>query len=147
MATGAAFGIIAKGIAAAGAAYTAYSTHQTAKYNEKVAEQQAQQVTAKAKYDADLHRQRVQRLLSKQRALYGKSGVEMSGSPLLVMEDTIEQGEIDALAIQYGGDVESARARSQANLYKMQGRSAIVGGAARSGGTLLSGYAQYKMGQ
>ena len=80
--------------------------------------------------------------MSRQRALYGKSGVEIEGSPLLVMEDTAAQGEMDALAIRWGGDVAAARARSEANLMKMQGRTAGRLGAIQAGTTLLSGAGQ-----
>lgn len=146
-ATSAVYGLVSSIVAAAGAAYGGYQTKKAADYNADVAEAQAQAARNKAEYNEKLHRERVQRLLSKQRALYGKSGVEMAGSPLLVQEDTLEQGELDALAIRYGGDVEAARARSAANLYKMQGRSAAASGFSRAGSTLLSGYARYKAAQ
>jgi hypothetical protein len=68
------------------------------------------------------------------------SGVSSeSGSPVLVMEDSVKQGALDALAIRYGGDVEAARQRSAANLYKMQGNNAMTAGFINAGSSLLSG--------
>jgi hypothetical protein len=138
---------IAAAVAAAGAAtYSADAQrragNQQADYNAAVAEEDAKAAKAKAEYDEKAHRENVRKILATQRALYGKSGVSMEGSPLLVMEDTQKQGELDALAIRYGGDVASARSRSEANLARMTGRNnayAAKGGYIQAGSTLLSG--------
>lgn len=118
--------------------------NQQADYNAAVAEQDARAAKDKAEYDEKAHRENVRKILATQRALYGKSGLSMEGSPLLVMEDTEKQGELDALAIRYGGDVASARSRSEANLARMTGRNnayAAKGGYIQAGSTLLSGAA------
>ena len=118
--------------------------NQQADYNAAVAEQDAKAAKAKAEYDEKAHRENVRKILATQRALYGKSGVSMEGSPLLVMEDTQKQGELDALAIRYGGDVASARSRSEANVARMTGRNnayAAKAGYIQAGSTLLSGAA------
>jgi len=65
----------------------------------------------------------------------------------LVMEDTAAQGELDALAIRYGGDVNAARNRSAANLSRMQGSTAMTASYFQAGSTLLSGAASAKGGQ
>ena len=137
--------------AAIGAGATVYSAdqqrragNQQADYNANVAEEEAKAARAKAEYDEKAHRENVRKILATQRALYGKSGVSMEGSPLMVMEDTQKQGELDALAIRYGGDVASARARSEANVAKMTGRNnayAAKAGYMQAGSTLLSGAA------
>ena len=149
------YAIIAAAVAAAGS--TAYSAdaqrragNQQADYNAAVAEEDAKAAKAKAEYDEKAHRENVRKILATQRALYGKAGLSMEGSPLLVMEDTEKQGELDALAIRYGGDVASARSRSEANLARMTGRNnayAAKAGYIQAGSTLLSGaasaYGQY----
>lgn len=139
-----AYALISAVVAAAGTAYSVSESKKASDYNEAVYEQQAAAAKSKAAYDEKLHRERVRRLLSSQRAQYGKSGLEMSGSALLAQEETAAQGEMDALAIRYGGDVNAARSRSAAVLTKMQGRSAAVSGYSKAGSTLLSGYARYK---
>jgi hypothetical protein len=139
-------GVIVAGtiISAAAASYGAYQSYQTGKYNQRVAERDAEAAEAKAAYDANIHRDRVRRLISTQRALYGKSGVELTGSPLLVLEDTAAQGELDALAIRHGGSTSAARSRSEGRLAAMEGRAGAIRGAGQAGSTLLSGYGRYK---
>jgi hypothetical protein len=63
----------------------------------------------------------------------------MEGSPMMVQADTMEQGELDALAIRRGGDVAAAEQRSMARLYKMQGKAALKQGYYSAGSSLLSG--------
>ena len=141
--------VVAAAVIAAGAGvYSAdqqrRAGNQQADYNAAVAEEDAKAAKAKAEYDEKAHRENVRKILATQRALYGKSGLSMEGSPLLVMEDTEKQGELDALAIRYGGDVASARARSEANVAKMTGRNnayAAKAGYMQAGSTLLSGAA------
>ncbi|OQB51810.1 MAG: hypothetical protein BWX99_02707 [Deltaproteobacteria bacterium ADurb.Bin151] len=141
--------VVAAAVIAAGAgAYSAdqqrRAGNQQADYNAAVAEEDAKAAKAKAEYDEKAHRENVRKILATQRALYGKSGLSMEGSPLLVMEDTEKQGELDALAIRYGGDVASARSRSEANLARMTGRNnayAAKAGYIQAGSTLLSGAA------
>ena len=141
--------VVAAAVIAAGAGvYSAdqqrRAGNQQADYNAAVAEEDAKAAKARAEYDEKTHRENVRKILATQRALYGKSGVSMEGSPLLVMEDTQKQGELYALAIRYGGDVASARSRSEANLARMTGRNnayAAKGGYIQAGSTLLSGAA------
>lgn len=140
-----AIGYIGSGVIAAGsAAYLGYQQNQAAKKSAEIAEDAARATENKAAYDEAAHRERVKKIISSQRALYASAGVTEEGSPLLVMEDTAKQGEMDALAIRYGGDVAAAQARSQANLYKLQGKQASNASYLRAGTSLLtSGYKAY----
>lgn len=125
---------------AAGTLFSANQQKKMADYNAAVSENNAEMAENKAAYDAKMHNQEVRRILATQRGLYGKSGVDSSsGSPLLVMNDTVKQGAMDALAIRYGGDIAAAQQRSQANLYKMQGNNAMMSGGISAGTSLLSG--------
>ncbi|OGP65584.1 MAG: hypothetical protein A3K22_03505 [Deltaproteobacteria bacterium RBG_16_42_7] len=139
-------GMIITAVAAAGGAYYSYESGQQQKKaykaNAAILEQDALAEKQKAEYEEGAHRNRIRQILSRQKALYGKSGVQMEGSPLLVMEDTAAQGEMDALAIRYGGDVAAARTRSEANLMRMQGRTAGRLGTIKAGTTLLQGAGQ-----
>lgn len=134
------------GLAIAGAMLSAVGTFVSAQdqadmseYNAAVAQQNAELATQKAAYDEKLHNQEVRRFLASQRALYGKSGVVADeGSPLLVMDETVKKGAMDALAIRYGGQLESLRAKSAANLYNMQADNIRTAGAISAGTSLLS---------
>lgn len=112
-------------------------------YNASVMEEEALAVEEKTGFDVDRHREDVKRILSAQRAQYGAKGVDLTGSPLLVQLDTARQGELDALAIRYGGDVEAAQRRSKANLIKMgsikRGTPYVGSSVYGVGQTLLSG--------
>jgi hypothetical protein len=140
--------------AVASASATAYSSdqsrraaNQTADYNAEVAEQNARAERDKAAIDEKAHRESIRRILATQRALYGKGNMSMEGSPLLVQEDTNLQGELDALAIRYGGDVAAARNRSEANVARMTGRNnayAAKAGYIQAGSTLLGGLSKVR---
>lgn len=140
--------VIGTVVSAAGALYSASQQQKAADYNAKVAEVNARTAEDKAKYEEQMHRERVRKILGTQRSMYGASGLDTTGSPMLVMEDTKAQGELDALAIRHGGDVAAAQARSEANLYRMQGQSAMTAGYFSAGSSLLSGaadVARYRM--
>jgi hypothetical protein len=108
-------------------------------YQADVAEQNAIAAQNKAKYEEDAHRRQLQKIMSTQRTLYGKANIDLAGSPLLVMEDTAAQGELDALAIRFGGDIAAAQQRSAANLARMQGQNAMTAGYISAGTSLLAG--------
>lgn len=129
----------ATAVSAASAAYQGQQAKKEADYNAAIMEQNAIAAKNKAAYDETMHRERVRKLLSTQKAQLGRSGISLEGSPLLILEETVAQGELDALAIRYGGDIEASRSRSAANLSRMQGKSAITSGYVQAGSTLLSG--------
>jgi len=135
-------------ISAAGTIYQGQQAKKAANYNAAVREQDAIAAKKKAAFDADIHRDRVRQILSKQKAIIGASGLDMSGSPLLATLDTVQKGELDAMTILHGGDVQAARFRSDAVLSRMQGKSAQTSSYFQAGSTLLSGgtkaYKTYK---
>lgn len=95
-------------------------------YNARITEKKTNQ----AEFDS---RQRLKRLISSQRALYAKAGVDLaSGSPLLVLAETAAEGEREALSIRSGG-------RSDADLQRIYGRQAGSAGIIGAGSTLLTG--------
>jgi hypothetical protein len=134
-------------ISAAGTAYSAYQAGQTGRINEDIARNEAVAVREKAAYDEGRHRQRVRQLLSRQRALFGASGVELAGSPLLALEDTVAQGEMDALAIRHRGETEARRLITGGQLSRRRGRDAAIAGGIRTGSTLLSGFGRTRQQQ
>ena len=126
-------------VGATGALYSGEQQRKAASYSADVAEHAARSAQEKAAYDEEMHRERIRKILSTTRSLYGKSGVDMTGTPLLALEESAAQGEMDALAIRYGGDVAAARQRSEAALLRMQGRAAQTSSYFQAGSTLLQG--------
>jgi hypothetical protein len=137
---------LAVGTAAAGAGLSAFGQLQAGKaeqdaaeFNAKIQEDDAVAAERKAKYDEEIHRERVKQFISQQRAAIGKSGVQIEGSPLLATIDAAEKGEMDALAIRHGGQVSANRFRSQAQLSRLQGQQARKASKIKAGSTLLTG--------
>ena len=123
-------------------------------YNAAVAERDAKAAKAAAGHEASQKRKETERLLGRQRALYGKSGVTMEGSPLELMSETAAEGELDALMIERTGAVGAQRYGEEATLSRMKGASASRAGYWGAGTTLLTGagqaassYGSYKLKQ
>ena len=145
-------------VAAAGvSAYASYQQGQSqkrmAEYNAKIRDSQAksleQSSTAsqqQAAYEAQQTRERKTRLLATQRVSYLKSGVEISGSALDVMNDTATELEMDALTSIYKGQISGGQYSYGADVERAGGAMSRMGGktAAEQGnyaavGSLLSG--------
>lgn len=126
-------------VSVVGALSSADAQRRAANQNADAHEQAAIAARKKAEFEEQRHRLGVQKLISTQRSLWGKSGLAMEGTPLLTIEDTVVQGELDALAIRYGGDIAAAQARSAANLSRMRGADAQTAGYFAAGSSLLSG--------
>lgn len=71
-------------------------------------------------------------LKGRQRAIAAAQGTTMEGSPLLALEDTAAEAELEALHIRQGGE---ARASAQIK----RGKDAQVAGFMDAGSTLLGG--------
>jgi hypothetical protein len=132
-------------VAAIGTAASAYGQVQQgqnqsawASYNAKMAERDARTAEQNAKYAAAQKRKETKRMLGRQRALYGKAGVTMEGSPLIVQQETAAEGEMDALMIERGYSIEAQRLRAEKELYKVQGAAARKAGYWGAGTTLLT---------
>ena len=152
---------IGVGTALAGTAVSAVSQIQQGKeqqkwseYNAAIAERDAKAATAAAGYEASQKRKETERLLGRQRALYGKFGVTMEGSPLELMSETAAEGELDALMIERTGAVRAQRYGEEATLSRMKGSSARKASYWGAGTTLLTGagsaassYGSYKLKQ
>ena len=135
-----AFTVVGAVTGAAGALSTGQAQYDMSEYNAAVDANQAIASQQAAEFEETQHRAKLTRLLSSQKAAAGASGIDPNtGSPLSVMADTAEQGELDALAIRYGGQVGAYRANSQAELDKMQGKAARTAGYYGAGASLLTG--------
>ena len=149
----AAVGAVIALIGIAVSTYAQYEQGQTtekfAKYNAKVAENQAAGERMRAAVAAGQQREAHRRVIANQRAQYGASGVDVaSGSPLLVIADSAKQAELDAQIILSGGEARAGGFQAQAALDRFQGRAASTAGYFNAGSTLLSGssraYQQYR---
>jgi len=114
--------------------------------NATIAGWQAQDATQRGQIEEQRQRLATARLRSSQRAGMAANGIEIdSGSPLDVLMDTAQLGELDALTIRsnaereaYGFRSQSGNLMAQAGLTTMAGRNAATAGYIGAGSTLLS---------
>tara|TARA_R110002074_G_C12217818_1_gene636926 strand:+ start:126 stop:581 length:456 start_codon:yes stop_codon:yes gene_type:complete len=105
----------------------------TAEFNAQMAEQEAV-VLGRQKVDQEASmRQSSERLIATANVATAASGIQMSGSALQAAEDSYFNTEMDALKIQYAGDIEQAAKASEAALTRATG-------AARSSAYKMASY-------
>ena len=105
----------------------------TAEFNAQMAEQEAVVLgREKVAQEANM-RQSSERLIATANVATAASGIQMSGSALQAAEDSYFNTEMDALKIQYAGDIEQAAKASEAALTRATG-------AARSSAYKMASY-------
>jgi hypothetical protein len=145
---------VASGVMAAGGAIKqgqaakaqARYQSQVERNNSQIATWQAQDAVDRGKIAEQRQRLQVARLAGTQRATFGSSGVELSsGSPLDVLMDTAQLGELDALTIRsnaereaYGFRAQQGNLMAQSGLTQMAGRDAVQASYIGAGSSLLS---------
>lgn len=105
---------------------------QTARFQRRLGERNAQEATARAKAEEGRFRRASGRALGRQQAIFAAQGGGLLGSPLDVLADQAADAEESALLIRAGGAAEAARARFTGGI---QEREAFIGGF----GSLLGG--------
>lgn len=110
-----------------------------ANYNATLQEQQADLSRQTAAVEEQRQRLRAQRVMSAARASMGAAGVDLEGSPLMLMEESAADAEFDALAIRHAGETQAWRARAQAGLDRFEGKVASRRGYMAAGASILNG--------
>lgn len=132
--------------AAKGQKDAAAAENDAMNFNADIADSNAGQIREKAAWDEGINRDNARQFIGRQRTMYAKSGVNISeGSPLLIMADSAEKAEKDALAIRWGGDVAATEQENQANLLRFYGRNSIKAGNTQANATMLQGIGQAGM--
>jgi hypothetical protein len=133
------FMMVAGAVAAVtGAVVSGESQAQTAHYNAQIANNEAIQGQNAARFAIEQNTSRTERLLSQQRAQIAKSGFDITGSPLLLMEETARLGSLENQMLQYQADLQSQNMRQNAVIQRKGARNARVSGLANAGSGLLS---------
>lgn len=127
------------GVAVASSIEQAEAAEKAGKYNEAVAENNAQAAADQARFESERIRKRNMIILGRQKAAIAKSGILDAGSTIDVFMDSATEGELDRLAALYGGDVRAGYYQSQGKLARAEGDAMKRAGYYRAGGTLLSG--------
>lgn len=156
--------VAAGAVGAVGAIQQANAASASAKYNAAVQENNAKTIERnrkialdQAESDASSKARENTRTLATIRANYGKSGLDMAGSALDVLEDSAIEGAFDVSKIRYQGEVralgytdEAAAQRAGAELSRMNAKSqqtagyigaasSLIGGVSKAGSSLAGG--------
>ncbi len=87
-------------------------------------------------------------LSRRQKVAFLASGVDLAGSPLLVMEETRRKGAENAEEIlksgEYGATASRAEGRATASQLRASGRQALLGGLSNAAGTAATGITRYQ---
>ncbi len=121
---------------------------QVGDMNAKISERRERDAIDRGQQEEIKKRQEIATLQGRQRAAMAANGVDLSfGSPADTLIDTAVMGEIDALTIRssaareaYDYKVDAVNRRADANLNRMNAKSAVTGCYLAAGGTLLTGF-------
>ena len=118
---------------------------QLAETNAALAARDASAIREQARFNAQESRLSGRKVVGKQRANIGASGVEFSGSALDLLAETAKESEREALKIEALGefgagsqDVQAAANRQRAAAFRKSGSGSLVGGALGATAGLLS---------
>ena len=146
------------GIAAVSTIAAGQQARAAGRYQQTLAEQNAQIYEDKAERAIELGEYSTQRFeksfsktLSSVERAYASSGVEMRGTPLAIIEDYLTESEIEKANIDYNARMQNTEFKDAAVLSRMEGQLASYQGRQRqiasyynAGSTLLGGFGQAK---
>ena len=130
----------------------ATSANQIGKFNQDVANRNAviaeQEAAAQAKltqFNIQKFNQSFEKLQSQSKVSALKSGVELSGTALKILQSNAEQAELQRDIIEYNGKVAESKKLEEANfarmsgsIARMQGRQQAIGYLSQAGSSLLT---------
>lgn len=123
----------------AGQVQESRSNRRSAKRNSDALGAEARSVLKQSKAQADLFRRNAEVIIGDQVSSFAKGGVDISGSPLLVIANTKQNISEEAAAIEINGRIEYERLVTQARRLRESGRRAGRTDPLRTIGTLASG--------
>ena len=131
---------IAYAVMAAGAVYAGYSANQSAKYNAKIATQEADYRLQKGKADEAQHLENLKKQMAQGKVATAKAGVSlMSTSAQDVFDENLEEGMYDAVMIRYGAEAGSRSLLAKASGLRSEGKAAMIGGMISAAGSVAGG--------
>lgn len=125
--------------------------------NASVARQEIGIIRAKRKLSIGREKKAARKVLSTQEAMFAKAGVALTGSPLDVMQESLENLELDIMIGDINAEIEASRLQSEvehrkilaeqeritAEQHRVAGREAKRAGKLRAGATLLTSAASF----
>jgi hypothetical protein len=132
---------VATAVVAATAIYSGVSSYQSGKKQEKLMKEQGALQLQEGLFEAKRVRDEGYRFEQEQMMQYIGAGVEIKGTPLLVMADTMARAEEEAKATERRGYALESFAAKQGSIAVNQGRAALIGSI---GSAVGSGAGVYK---
>lgn len=132
--------MIGMAISAAGSVYGGYTQSKMAKYRADLAREEAQAEEKRGALEEARFRKGVERFKGEQRARYAASGMTMEGSPLLAMEETAAEAEIDAILIRHASESRISSLKAEQSYYKTQAGHLMASGLLLFGGKGVQAY-------
>jgi len=129
-ATMAVVGLVGGGLKAFGQFQQGQTAEDVAESNAQILDDQADIIKQGAKLDEFRKRKQLKQFVGTQTASHAKSGVEFTGSPLDVIQDTVANAELEISIGKFNSEVASRRKKSEA------GRTRFAGEAAGKAGTI-----------
>lgn len=136
-------GYISAAMSAVSAISGAQQQKQAAKYNQKIANQQAVAAQKEAAANADKQRRAASETIGSMQASYAASGVTLEGSPLEVLEQSARNAKLDELNIRWSGDTRAQGYRATANLEGARASNAMTSGYLSAAGSLFSASSKF----
>ena len=142
MATGAI--IAGTALATGGQVFQGIQAKKQAKKQANLLRQRAALEKEAAEFDALQQERAFEKLMGRQRLAFAASGVELAGSQLLLLEETLRDKQETIDNIRRAGEARVGALTAQAKEVKRAGRNALIGSIMGATGTALKGAARFK---
>jgi len=130
---------IGTGVSVVGSVMQGKREAEAAKAQAKLSSFQADAEIKRGDREEEIMRQEAAKLVGQQRAAYAAAGVRLTGSPLLVMAQTIQDSEKDISLLQEETDARALSFKMQSRIFEDTASSAKTSSYFRAGSTILTG--------
>ncbi len=125
-------------VAVGGKLYSGYQANQSAKREASALEAQGEMAQAEADREAAAHANDVRKFARVQTLSFLKNGVTLEGSPLLVLDETITQGQEEVNSIVKSGAAQRTLFNRKAGITRSEGRAKMISSITDSAGMVGS---------
>lgn len=116
---------------------TAKAQEEAYQFNADMAERNAAQTRLAAAQEERLSRIQARKQIGSMKSAYGASGVNLEGSPVDVLAESIAMAELDALNIRYGGEMKARGLEFDAASSRYAGAQARISGRIGAAASLM----------
>jgi hypothetical protein len=142
---GAVISLIGSGMDAYGTYSSAKSTKQASDYNATVLEQNAQATRISSSLREMGERKSMRELEGAQLSAFARSGVELTGSPLKAMFNSMANAEFDIAVNNYNAEISARGYESEATMRRYYGEQGMYSGMAKAGITMAKAGVEFAL--